>query len=121
MITFIITIIKLLVILGVVATIHEFGHFLAAKICKIGVNEFSIGFGPQIFQKEFKGTVYTLRCLPLGGYCAIEGEEGTSDREDAFSNKNIFQKIFVLVMGVTFNALLALIIFLAVTLSNVIV
>lgn len=118
MIAFIITIIKLVVILGIVATIHEFGHFLASKICKIGVNEFSIGFGPKILQKEFKGTVYTLRCLPLGGYCAIEGEEGTSDREDSFSNKNVFQKIFVLVMGVVFNAILALIIFLAVSFSG---
>ncbi|MDO4283480.1 MAG: RIP metalloprotease RseP [Clostridia bacterium] len=117
MLSFIITIIKLLVILGVVATIHEFGHFLASKLCKIGVNEFSIGFGPKILQKEFKGTVYTLRCLPLGGYCAIEGEEGTSDREDSFSNKNVFQKIFVLVMGVVFNAILAIVIFLAVSFS----
>lgn len=118
MLSFIITIIKLLVILGVVATIHEFGHFLASKLCKIGVNEFSIGFGPKLLQKEFKGTVYTLRCLPLGGYCAIEGEEGTSDREDAFSNKNVFQKIFVLVMGVVFNAILALTIFLIIAFSS---
>lgn len=118
MLSFIITIIKLLVILGVVATIHEFGHFLASKLCKIGVNEFSIGFGPKILQKKFKGTVYTLRCLPLGGYCAIEGEEGSSDREDAFSNKNVFQKIFVLVMGVVFNAILALIIFLIIAFSS---
>lgn len=118
MISFIITIIKLLVILGIVATIHEFGHFLASKLCKIGVNEFSIGFGPKIFQKEFRGTMYSLRCLPLGGYCAIEGEEGTSDRDDAFSNKNVFQKIFVLVMGVVFNAILAFIIFVAVAFST---
>lgn len=118
MISFVITIVKLIVILGVVTTIHEFGHFLASKICKIGVNEFSIGFGPKIFQKEFKGTLYTLRCLPLGGYCAIEGEEGTSEREDSFSNRNVFQKIFVLVMGVVFNAILAFTVFLIIAYSS---
>lgn len=118
MLTFIITLIKLIIILGVVATIHEFGHFLASKLCKIGVNEFSIGFGPKIIQKKYKGTMYSLRCIPLGGYCAIEGEEGTSDREDSFEKKNVFQKIFVLIMGVTFNALLALIIFMGVAFSS---
>jgi regulator of sigma E protease len=114
---FLTTIIKLLLILGVVATIHEFGHFLAAKLFNIGVNEFSVGFGPKIVQKKFKGTMYSLRWIPLGGYCAIEGEEGKSESETSFGNKSTFKKILVLSMGVIFNTILAIIIFLAVALS----
>ncbi len=117
MLTFLITIIKLLVILCVVATIHEFGHFLFAKIFKMGVNEFSIGFGPKIFQKEYKGTKYSLRCLPLGGFCAIEGEDGESESESSFVNKSPLKRIIVLVAGVMFNAMLAVIIFMIIGFS----
>ncbi len=115
---FALTIIKLLVILGIVTTIHEFGHFIFAKLFKIGVNEFSIGFGPKIFQKKVKETYYSIRCIPLGGFCAIEGEGGDSEREDSFTKKNIFQKVIVLVMGATFNAILAIAIFLLVAFSS---
>lgn len=111
---FIIAIIKLIIILGVVTTIHEFGHFLFSKIFKIGVNEFAIGFGPVIFQKKYKDTMYSLRAIPLGGYCAIEGEEGESEKENSFAKKNVFQKIIVLVAGATFNAILACTIFVAI-------
>ena len=114
MISFLITVIKLLIILGVVATIHEFGHFLFAKLFKMGVNEFSIGFGPKIVQKKFKDTMYSLRCIPLGGYCAIEGEDGDSQREDSFANKSAFAKIIVLIAGVLFNAILAAVIFISI-------
>lgn len=114
MIAFVITIIKLLLILCIVATIHEFGHFITAKLFKMGVDEFSIGFGPLIIQRKFKGTMYSLRWIPLGGYCAIEGEEGDSDSPTSFANKNVFQKIVVLLAGATFNAILAIIIFVSV-------
>lgn len=114
---FVITIIKLIVIIGIVTTIHEFGHFLFAKLFKMGVNEFSIGFGPKIFQKKIKETYYSIRCIPLGGFCAIEGEGGDSTREDSFTKKNVFQKIIVLVMGATFNAIFAIAIFLFVAFS----
>lgn len=114
---FLITVIKLLLILGVVATIHELGHFLAAKFFKIGVEEFSIGFGPKIVQKKYKGTKYSLRWIPLGGYCAIEGEEGNSFSETAFSNKSTLIKIIVLSMGVIFNVILSIIIFLTVAIN----
>lgn len=117
MLTFIITILKLVVILGVVTTIHEFGHFIFSKIFKIGVNEFSIGFGPKIFQKEYRGTKYSLRGIPLGGYCAIEGEDGDTTKENSFANKNVFKKVIVLVMGATFNAILAIVIFMAISFS----
>jgi len=114
--TIILTIIKLLIVLGIVATIHEFGHFLFAKLFKMTVNEFSIGFGPKIVQKKWKDTMYSLRWIPLGGYVAIEGEEGDSQDENAFSNKAPWKRIVVLVAGVLFNAILATVIFLSVNL-----
>lgn len=117
MISFLFTIVKLLIILGVVATIHEFGHFIFAKLFKMGVEEFSIGFGPKIIQKKYKNTVYSLRWIPLGGYCAIEGEEGDSDSESAFSNKSPVKRIIVLLAGATFNAILATVIFISLGLS----
>ncbi|MDD2376121.1 MAG: RIP metalloprotease RseP [Clostridia bacterium] len=113
----IIAIIKLIVILCVVATIHEFGHFIAAKLLKVGVNEFSIGFGPKIVQKKFKETMYTLRWIPLGGYVMIEGEGEESNKSNSYSNKNALSKIIVLVMGVVFNILLAFIILMSISFS----
>lgn len=118
MLSFIITIIKLVLILGVVATIHEFGHFIFSKMFKVGVNEFSIGFGPKIVQKKYKDTVYSLRWIPLGGYCAIEGEEGESNKPNALNNKNIFQKILIFMMGAGFNAILAFVIFFSLSFFN---
>lgn len=107
---------KLLIALTIVATIHEFGHFIFAKLFSTQVNEFSIGFGPKIIQKKRKETMYSLRWLPLGGYVAIEGEDGESTSPNAFNNKNAFQKIVILCAGVFFNAILAIVIFLS--LSN---
>lgn len=108
----VLTIIKLIIVLSVVATIHEFGHFLFAKLFKMTVNEFSIGFGPKIFSKEHKGTKYSLRWILFGGYVAIEGEEGDSEDDNAFNKKPCWQRIIVLVAGVLFNAILATVLFL---------
>ena len=114
----ILTIVKLIIILGVVASIHEFGHFIFAKLFKMKVDEFAIGFGKAIWSKEYKGTKFSLRCLPLGGYCAIDGEEGESDNEAAFCNKAWWKRIIVLVAGVTFNAILATILFVSINLPG---
>ncbi len=121
MISFLITIIKLLAIILAVATFHEFGHFLACKLQGVGVEEFAVGFGPKIFQKKYKGTMYSLRCLPLGGYCAIEGEEPTEENKDSkssYQNRNALQKIIILSMGVIFNFILALVVFVCVYLPG---
>ena len=127
MVSLLITILKLLVIILCVATIHEFGHFLASKCLKTGVDEFSIGFGPKIVQKKFKGTMYSLRWLPLGGYCAIEGEGGeeSEDEKDkekdskeipstSYQARKWWEKIIILSMGVIFNFILATVVFLCV-------
>ena len=116
--TIIWTIVKLLIVLGIVATIHEFGHFLFAKMFKMTVNEFSIGFGPKIIQRKRKETKYSLRWIPLGGYVALEGEDNESTDVNAFCNKPCYQRIIVLVAGVLFNAILATMIFLGVNLSS---
>lgn len=69
MITFIISAIKIIFLLGFLIFIHELGHFLVAKLCKVKVNEFAIGFGPQICQKQGKETKYAIRALPLRWFC----------------------------------------------------
>ena len=114
----ILTVLKLIVILGVVASIHEFGHFIFAKLFKMKVDEFAIGFGKAIWSKEYKGTKFSLRCLPLGGYCAIDGEDGESDNEAAFCNKAWWKRLIVLVAGVVFNAILAMVIFVSINLPG---
>lgn len=117
MLGFLIMLVKLLLAICIVATVHEFGHFIIAKLFKTQVNEFSIGFGPKIFQKKFRNTMYSLRWLPLGGYVAIEGEEGDSQSPNSFKNKNVLIKVAILVAGATFNAILAIIIFLSISSS----
>lgn len=117
MLTFLITIVKLLIIICVVATVHEFGHFIVSKLFKVQVNEFAIGFGPKIFQKKFGDTMYSLRWIPFGGYCAIEGEDGESESEHSFAKISWYKKILILVAGVLMNAILAIIIFMSIAFS----
>lgn len=117
MLAVIFTIVKLLLALCIVATIHEFGHFLLAKLFKTQVNEFSIGFGPKVVQKKYKGTIYSIRWLPLGGYVLIEGEGADSESENSFNKKNTLQKVIILLAGATFNAILAVIIFISISMS----
>ncbi len=93
--SFIITILSALLVFSAVIAIHEFGHFAVAKLCGIQVNEFSIGMGPVLWKKNHKGTQYSLRALPVGGFVALEGEESPESqqaeascdaREDDFSS-----------------------------------
>ena len=66
-----------ILIFGVLIAVHEFGHFLAAKLCNVKVNEFSVGMGPALLKKQKGETLYALRAIPLGGYCAMEGDGGS--------------------------------------------
>ena len=97
------TVIAAVVIFLFLVLIHEFGHFIVAKLCGVTVHEFAIGMGPLIFKKEHKGTVYSLRCIPIGGYCALEGEDTESDDPGAFSNKSPLKRIAILVAGAVMN------------------
>lgn len=93
-----------------IIVIHEGGHFVAARLMKIKVNEFSIGMGPKLIQFTKGETKYTLRLVLFGGYCAMEGEDSDSDDENAFSNKKVIQRIFVVVAGAFMNLVLGLVI-----------
>lgn len=98
--------------------VHEGGHFAAARLMKIKVNEFSIGMGPKIFQFERKGTKYSLRWVLFGGYCSMEGENEESDDSGAFVNKKVWQRIFVVVAGAVMNLVLGFIIILIIVSSQ---
>lgn len=89
--------------------IHEFGHFIAAKSVGVKVNEFAVGFGPKLFSKKIGETLYRVNLIPLGGYCAMEGEDENSTDSRAFCNKSAIRRFIVVVMGATFNLLLGLI------------
>lgn len=89
--------------------IHEFGHFIAAKSLKVKVNEFSIGFGPTLFRKKGKETEYSLRLIPFGGFCAMEGEDETSSDENAFCNKAPWRRLVIVSMGAIFNLIFGIV------------
>lgn len=89
---------------------HELGHFIAAKRVGVKVNEFSFGMGPALWKKQGKETLYSIRLLPIGGYCAMEGEDEDSESPRAFGNKKPWQKIIVLAAGSLMNVLCALLI-----------
>ncbi|MBQ3519523.1 MAG: site-2 protease family protein [Clostridia bacterium] len=128
---------------GIIIALHEFGHFITAKLFKVRVNEFAIGMGPALFKKR-KGqkirffpslmkekksakdaesqaseaailpdgvgeTEYSLRLLPIGGFCAMEGENGDSTDESAFCSKKPWQRLIVLAAGASFNIILGLV------------
>lgn len=98
--------------------IHEGGHFVAARLMKIKVNEFSIGMGPKLFSFKKGDTKYSLRLILFGGYCAMEGEDKDSDDKNAFSNKKVIQRIFVVVAGALMNLVLGFIIVLIIVSSQ---
>ncbi len=108
------TAVLFVVMLLVLIIPHEWGHLIVAKLCGVKVNEFSIGMGPLLFKRQKGETQYSVRLLPLGGYCALEGEEEAVDDPRSYSSKTPLQKIAILLAGVTMNIIIAV---LAVTLA----
>lgn len=97
-----------ILILLVMITVHEFGHYIAGKIFKFGIDEFAIGFGPKLFSKKRKsGEMFSIRALPIGGFCAFRGEDEESEDPQAFNNKKPWQRIIVLISGALMNYVLA--------------
>lgn len=90
----------------VIILVHEGGHFISARLMKIKVNEFSVGMGPKLFQFKKGDTKYTLRLIPFGGYCSMEGEDEESDDKNSFEKKGVMQRIFVVVAGALMNLIL---------------
>ena len=95
---------------GILIFVHELGHFLAAKAFGVRVNEFSIGMGPCIFKKQGRETQYSLRIFPLGGFCAMDGEDGESDHPHSLSRQGFFKKFIIFVAGVVMTFLVGFLI-----------
>lgn len=94
-----------IVMFGILIAVHEFGHFIAAKSLGVKVNEFAIGMGPALLSKQKGETLYSLRAFPIGGFCAMEGEEEASDDPRSFHNKPAWKKFIILVAGAFMNFL----------------
>lgn len=102
------TIIYAIIMFCLLIFIHELGHFMAAKACGVKVNEFALGMGPAIFKKQKGETLYALRAIPIGGYCAMEGEDEESEDARAFNNKPAWKKAVIVVAGAAMNLLLCI-------------
>ena len=104
-----------IIIFGVIIFIHEFGHFFVAKLCGIKVNKFALGMGPKILKKQIGETEYSLRLFPVGGFCAMEGEDQESENSRAFGNKPVWKRMFVIVAGAFMNILLGFVLIVILT------
>ncbi len=111
MLTFFINAIKIIFLLGFLVFIHEGGHFIVAKLCKIKVNEFALGFGPTLIKKNKNETTYALRAIPLGGFVSLEGEESYSEAEGSFSKAGPLKKIAIVSAGGLVNIIFGIIAF----------
>lgn len=111
MMSFLTTLVLFLLIIGVVILVHEFGHFITARVTGMKVEEFAIGMGPKIWGKKKGDTEYMIKLFPIGGYVKILGEEERVKDEDSFSEKSVGARVLVAVAGVAMNFLLAVVIF----------
>lgn len=108
--------ISFIIVLGILIFFHELGHFLVARLFGVGVEKFSLGFGPRLFGKKIGITDYRISLIPLGGYVKMVGEEPDSEIDPAdipisFTHKHVFKRILIVAAGPLFNILLAVIIF----------
>jgi regulator of sigma E protease len=111
------TVVSFIVVLGILIFVHELGHFLFAKLFKVRVLVFSLGFGPKIFKKTVGETEYVLSAFPLGGYVKMFGEnpdeqqEAAGEREASFAHKTVWQRFFIIFAGPLFNLLFSVLLF----------
>jgi len=110
------TILAFIVVLGILILVHELGHFLIAKACGVGVERFSLGFGPRLIGKKVGITDYCISAFPIGGYVKMVGEKPDSELslEEiplSFSHKNVYKRIMIVAAGPIFNILLSVLIF----------
>lgn len=106
------SIVVAIIALMVMILVHESGHYLFGKLLKFKINEFSIGFGPKLFSHKSKktGELFCIRAIPLGGFCAFEGEDAESTVEGSFNSQKPWKRVIVLLAGVTFNFISAILI-----------
>jgi len=98
-----------LLVFGIIVTVHEFGHFICAKLSGIKVNEFAVGMGPKLLSRKKGETAYSLRLLPVGGFCAMEGEDLTTSDPRSFRNAKLWKRMIVLVAGAAMNFVLGIV------------
>lgn len=108
------TIVFAILLFSFLIFIHELGHFLAAKLSGVQVNEFAIFMGPAIFKWQRGETLYSIRCIPIGGYCAMEGEDEKSDNPRAFGSAKWWKRLIILVAGSFMNFVAGILIMLIV-------
>lgn len=113
------TVLACIFVFGILVTVHEFGHFITAKLTGMKVEEFSIGFGPNIYQRQDGETLYSLRMLPLGGYNKIAGmdPEDPEDLERGFNSKPVASRMLVILAGSLMNFILPVLIFFGIFLA----
>ncbi len=102
------TIIYAVILFALMIFPHELGHFVAAKAVGVTVNEFAFGMGPALFQRQRGETMYSIRLVPIGGYCAMEGENEDTGNEGSFNSKPVWAKLLVLFAGAGMNVLIAI-------------
>ena len=115
--TVLFNILLFVIILTIIVSIHEFGHFIWAKIAGVYVYEFAIGMGPKIWSKQYGETVYSIRAIPFGGFCQLAGEDLDEDDDNKvpknkrLQNKTAWQRFLIMVFGPLNNFILAVILF----------
>ncbi len=109
------------VMISVLALLHELGHFMTARIFRVPVKEFAVGMGPKLFSRRFgkSGTLYSLRALPIGGFVSMVGEDEESEDENALNNKPVWQRMIITVAGSLMNIITGFAIMLIVVLLSV--
>ena len=105
------TIIFGILLFSLLIFVHELGHFVAAKLSGVQVNEFSMFMGPAIWKKQVGETLYALRCIPIGGYCAMEGEDADTDNPRSFQKAAWWKRLIILVAGSAMNLLAGVLLF----------
>lgn len=100
-----------ILLFSILIFVHELGHFMAAKAFGVQVNEFSMFMGPAIFKKQKGETLYTIRCIPIGGFCAMEGEDQDTDNPRSFQKAAWWKRLIILVAGATMNFIIGIVFF----------
>ncbi len=108
----ILTLVSFVIIFCILVIVHEFGHFITARLCGVRIHEFSVGMGPVVLKKQGPETLYALRAIPLGGYVKMEGEDEESTDERSFSNRKPWQRLIILAAGAIMNFVLAFVLLL---------
>lgn len=115
-----VTVISTVLVFGLLIFIHEYGHFITARFCKVGVKEFAIGMGPRLFSWKSKkyDTKYGMRALPIGGFVSMVGEDEDSDADDAFCKKSVPKRMMIVLAGPLMNILLGFLLMTVIVLSQ---